>query len=220
MSPVPTKRLLVYVALGLVVLIVGVVSVVSLRGGEPAAGAGLVVTGPGSSGTSISAPTTTAAVTTTAPAIYVQVAGAVARPGVFRMEPGSRVFQAIEMAGGFDSTADQQTVSLAVQLTDGSRVYVPKRGEQVAPAQTVQVGGGSAGITGTGTSGSGSGAKVMINSATAEELDTLPGVGPALAKKIIAYRDAHGPFTSVDQLSNVSGIGPSKLEQIKPLVGL
>lgn len=217
---VPTKRLLVYVVLGLVVLIVGVASVVSLRGGEDGTDAGLVLTGPGSSSTVASSSSTTGATTTTTPAIYVQVAGAVARPGVYKMEGGSRVFQAVEMAGGFASDADQQAVSLAVQLADGCRVYVPKKGEQVASGQTVQGGVGSGTTSGTGANGSGSGSKVLLNSATAEQLDTLPGIGPALAQKIVAYRDAHGPFTSVDQLSNVSGIGPSKLEQIKPLVGL
>ena len=216
MSAVPTKRLFVYVALGVVVLAVGVLLVVSMGRGSSGSGAPLTVVdqGAGSSvdaSAGVSAPTTTT--TIVARTIFVQVAGAVRRPGVYEMAEGARVFQAIEKAGGFVESADQQAVTLAAQVTDGCRVYVPREGETTTTAVATVTGGTSA----SGASGSG---PVSLNSATLEQLDSLPGIGPSTAQKIITYRETKGPFTSVDQLTEVPGIGPSKLEELRPLVGL
>jgi competence protein ComEA len=215
MPAIPTKRLFVYVAAGLVVLVVGTLGVISMRGGSASSADGVtIVAGGPATGTVYGAgPSSSTTSTTQAPLIYVQVAGAVRRPGVYQVAPDARVFQAVLQAGGFTEDADQQGVTLAARLTDGCRVYVPQVGETVVD-QTVapqpQTGG-----TGGATTG-----PVLLNSATLEQLDSLPGVGPAIAQDIIAYREAQGPFTSVEQLTEVPGIGPAKLEKLRPLVGL
>jgi competence protein ComEA len=147
--------------------------------------------------------------TTAADEVVVHVAGAVASPGVERLPLGSRVIDAVEAAGGAADGADLGRVNLAAPVVDGQQVYVPVAGEQLpAPAGPVVSGGGVAG----------SGGLVDLNTASATELDTLPGVGPSTAAAIIAYRDEHGPFASVDELLDVRGIGEAKLEQLRDLV--
>jgi competence protein ComEA len=131
------------------------------------------------------------------------------------MAEGDRVFQAVEQAGGFQEDADQQAITLAAQVTDGCRVYVPRSGE-VTGGTVVSV----SGDVGTGTGSGAAAGPVSLNSATVEELDALPGIGPATAQKIVTYREENGPFASVDELTEVPGIGPSKLEELRPLVGL
>jgi len=154
---------------------------------------------------------------TTAPTeVVVHVAGAVASPGVRRLPPGSRVTDALDAAGGALPGADLPRINLAALLVDGQQVYVPKPGEEV-PVAAAGVPGG-AGAAGSG--GPVPGAAVDLNTATAEQLDTLPGVGPATAAAIIAHREQHGPFTSVDQLLDVRGIGEAKLEQLRDLVSV
>ncbi len=229
MSAIPTKRILVYVIAGTVVLVVGTLGVLSLRDGRTRAesGRGEVLAATGLSLGDASAldvtgaedPTAASSSTTTtaAPLIYVQVAGAVRRPGVYRVTPDARVFEAVAEAGGFTDEADQQALTLAARLTDGCRVYVPRVGETVAEPVTPAV-DESAGV-GDGGAGTGPGV-VSLNYATLEQLDSLPGVGPAIAQDIITYREANGPFTSVDQLAEVPGIGPARLERLRPLVGL
>lgn len=224
MAGIPTKRLLVYLVAGLLVLAVGTLAVVSMRGGA-SPGSGVRISAgeegsPGSSPIGGAAPAAGAAPasegaavnTTEPPTIYVQVAGAVRHPGVYEMEVDARVLHAIQRAGGFAADADQEVVTLAVRLTDGCRVYVPRRGEmETGVTVPPEAPPGEA---------SGAGGPVSINSATREELDSLPGIGPATADKIIGYREANGPFTSVEELTEVPGIGPAKLEQIRPLVTL
>jgi competence protein ComEA len=154
---------------------------------------------------------------TTAPTeVVVHVAGAVASPGVRRLPPGSRVTDALDAAGGALPGADLPRINLAALLVDGQQVYVPKPGEEV-PVAAAGVPGG-AGAAGSG--GPVPGAAVDLNTATAEQLDTLPGVGPATAAAIIAHREQHGPFTAVDQLLDVRGIGEAKLEQLRDLVSV
>jgi competence protein ComEA len=165
-----------------------------------------------------------AATTGTAQAteVVVHVAGAVVSPGVRRLPPGSRVIDALDAAGGALPDADLPRVNLAAPLVDGQQVYIPKPGEQ----PPVAAGPGAPGGAGTppggaaGPSGAVPGALVNVNTSTAEQLDTLPGVGPATAAAIIAHRDQHGPFTSVDQLLDVRGIGEAKLEQLRDLVAV
>ena len=138
--------------------------------------------------------------------LIVDVAGWVHRPGVYRFDPGARVVDAVDRAGGARDGADLSLLNLAAPLVDGQQVLVPKEGETVAGA-------------GTGTmTGPGGTAIVNINTADETTLETLNGVGPALATAIIQYRTEHGPFTSVDQLDDVSGIGPATLEKLRPQV--
>lgn len=155
--------------------------------------------------------------------LVVDVVGAVARPGVHELPAGSRVADAIDAAGGLTADADRIRLNLAEPLTDGSRVWVPAFGEMSGPDLVPVVtgpgaGGGASGGAGGGAGGDpqgGSGA-VDINTADAAALESLPGIGPSLATAIVEHRLRNGPFTSVDELIEVSGIGPVKLEQIRP----
>ena len=222
MAVVPSKRLFVYVIAGVIVLLVGTLGLLSMRDdpvkgellrGEilPADGFSLP-TGDRVSGTPGPAGGAQASQgTTTTALIYVQVAGAVRRPGVYRVPADARVFQAVTEAGGFTEEADQQALTLAARLEDGCRIYVPCVGETVIePLEpAAPEGGGEEGMQ-----------VVSLNAATLEQLDSLPGIGPAIAQDIISYRETNGPFTSVDQLTDVPGIGPARLEQLRPLVGL
>ena len=175
--------------------------------------------------------------------VRVHVAGAVNNPGVYTLPAQGRAVDAIAAASGAAADADLDRVNLAGALSDGVQIYVPHRGETAAPAQ-IQPNGGTAnsgqgnaangaaqnGASQGGTqpqpartlTPAGSAQKVStpvnINTATAEELQTLPRIGPAMAQRIIAWREAHGGFRSVDELDAVPGIGPSMLENLRPLV--
>jgi len=141
--------------------------------------------------------------------LVVHVAGAVARPGLHELDPGSRVADAIDAAGGVTADADAARINLAAPLVDGERVYVLAVGEQ-EPA--VSVGASPSGLGGS------TGGPVDLNSADATALEALPGIGPATAAAILQHRDEVGAFTSVDQLLDVPGIGDAKLEAIRDLV--
>lgn len=226
MSALPTKRILVYVAIGLIVLIVGAVGIVSAghseRGEAVLVGSAQVGSAAEDGGGALgfdTASTATETTVTEVPRIWVQVAGAVNVPGVYELWANSRVFEAVAAAGGFTSEADSQSVALAAQVSDGCRVYVPKSGEMV-PGGVVGPAESSAGMSGGAPAEGSAGGLVSINSATAEQLDALPGIGPSLAQQIISYRETQGPFTSIEQLTDVPGIGPSKLEQLRALVAL
>jgi competence protein ComEA len=132
-------------------------------------------------------------------------AGAVARPGVFRLPPGARVTDLLDAAGGPTPDADLDQLNLAAPVADGERVYVPRKGEAPLPA------------AGSGTAAAPQG-PVDLNTATPEQLDSLPGVGPATAAAIVDYRTHHGRFRSVDDLLEVRGIGAAKLEQLRAKV--
>ena len=149
--------------------------------------------------------------------VVVHVTGAVTRPGVVILGTGSRVTDAINAAGGAASDADAEQLNLARVLTDGEQIRVPRIGE-VLPDPAPQ--SGAAATPGAGTdpgkpgAGSASGT-VNINTASASDLEKLPGIGPALAQRIVEYRDSHGPFASVDALTDVPGIGKAKLEALR-----
>ena len=175
--------------------------------------------------------------------VRVHVAGAVNNPGVYTLPAQGRTVDAIAAASGAAADADLDRVNLAGTLSDGVQIYVPHRGETAAPAQ-IQPNGGTANagqgnaandaaqngasqggtqpqpartLTASGSAQKGS-SPVNINTATAEELQSLPRIGPAMAQRIIAWREAHGGFRSVDELDAVPGIGPSMLENLRPLV--
>ena len=145
--------------------------------------------------------------------LVVHVVGAVRRAGLYRLPDGSRIADAVRRAGGSTRHADLAAINLAAPLVDGVQVLVPR---QVAPgaAPTTATAGGAAGTEAPGIGGP----KPSLSSATAEELDQLPGVGPVTAQKIIDYRTEHGPFRSVDDLDAVPGIGPARIAQLRDLV--
>ena len=159
-------------------------------------------------------------------AVVVAAAGSIVRPGVYRLPAGARVDELIRRAGGLGADADGDRVNLAAPVVDGERIWIPRRGEEEPPqvvAGTGSVSGGGSGATAGGGRGSPSGAPsapVDLNRATAEQLDSLPGVGPATAQAILAYRQEHGRFASVDDLLEVRGIGDAKLAQLRPLVSV
>jgi len=138
--------------------------------------------------------------------VVVHVVGAVHRPGLYRLPQGSRIFDAVRRAGGATPKAALALVNLAAPLADGTQIVVPAR---APPAGA----GGSSSEVPAGASG-----PVHLNTATLEDLDALPGVGPVTAQKILDYRQQHGAFSSVDELDAIPGIGPKRLEQLRDLV--
>ena len=154
---------------------------------------------------------------TTSGSVVVHVTGAVSRPGVVTLPPGSRVTDAINAVGGASAEADTQQLNLARVLTDGEQIRVPRIGD-VLPDPAPQPGGDAASGARTApgkSGGGGASGMVNINTASASELEKLPGIGPALAQRIVEYRDSHGPFASVDALTDVPGIGKAKLEGLR-----
>jgi competence protein ComEA len=161
---------------------------------------------PGSSPASVVPPLAVPAATSSAiAALVVDVAGAVRRPGLYRLPQGSRIADALARAGGTTRRADPNLVNLAAPLADGEQVLVP-----------VRAGTGAAAASAPGPPSPS--APVDLNSATVEQLDALPGVGPVTAQKIVDYRQQHGPFTSVDGLDAIPGIGPARVENLRGLV--
>ncbi|WP_432316824.1 helix-hairpin-helix domain-containing protein [Collinsella aerofaciens] len=146
--------------------------------------------------------------------VYVDVDGAVVRPGVYRLKEGARVSQALDAAGGLTVEADVTGLNRASKITDGQKIYVPTVGEQQAAAA---VGGAESSAATTPGAGSSSGL-VNINTASAAELQTLSGIGPSMAQSIIDERTKNGAFASVDDLMRVSGIGEKKLAKIKDCI--
>jgi competence protein ComEA len=138
--------------------------------------------------------------------VYVHVAGAVRQPGLIRVPPDTRVASALERAGGPTPRADLTLVNLAAKVQDGQQVIVPVRG--------AATGAGAAGAPATGAAAP-PGAKIHLSSATAEQLDEVDGIGPTLADRIVAYRDAHGGLRSLDELAEVDGIGEKRLATLR-----
>lgn len=153
------------------------------------------------------APATNVASTAAPAVVVVQAAGAVAQPGLFRLPSGARVDDLVRAAGGLTADADPDRVNLAAPLSDGQKVYIPRQGEPI-PADASNADGAT----------TASSQPIDLNTASIAELDSLPGVGPATAQAIVDYRSQHGHFRSVDDLLNVRGIGPAKLDEIRGLV--
>lgn len=178
--PVSRQRALVLAAVALALLAVA---------GRTLAGAGTATVQPAA---------TLVPEQTAAPKLVVHVAGAVRRPGLYRLAEGKRVADAVARAGGATAPADTAAINLAAPLADGMQVLVPRR-----------VAGGS---------GATAGGRVSLSSATAAELDELPGIGPVTAQKILDYRAEHGGFRSVEDLDAIPGIGPARVEQLRDVV--
>lgn len=147
--------------------------------------------------------------------LFVQIVGAVHQPGVYQFSPGSRLNDAVQAAGGLLAEADASQINLAAPLTDGSLVTIPYKAELNSPAldetdSAPSPDTRSGPVIETGP--------VNINTATLEELESLPEIGPVIAQRILDYRQANGPFTTLEAIQNVDGIGPVTFEQIKGLI--
>lgn len=138
--------------------------------------------------------------------VVAHVAGAVARPGLYRLGGAPRIADALDAAGGPAPDADLDAVNLAAPVVDGERIYVPRKGEAQPP------------IAAGPSRGAGTTAPLDLNTATAEQLEELPGVGPSTAAAIVAYRKENGRFRSVDELLEVRGIGEARLAELRPKV--
>jgi competence protein ComEA len=182
-------------------LLVGVVALVAVL-----ALAGRMLRRPGHAAVPPPVHVARAAAPAKAARLFVDVVGAVRRPGLYRVSASARVADAVARAGGPTAAAQLELVNLAARVADGEQVVVPRRGAFGAVA---------AGAAGSGTAPTG---PVHLNSATLEQLDTLPGVGPVTAQKIVDYRQQHGGFGSVDELDAVPGIGPARLADLRSLV--
>ncbi len=176
--------------------------------------------------TTLSLPPVATTATSLGP-LVVDVVGEVRQPGVQRVPTGARIADVVAAAGGLTDRADRARINFAAPVADGERVFVPAVGQ---PVPAVAVGATPSGVAGSGAPGTGGGgtggggtpalpaAPVNLNTATLEELDTLPGIGPTTAQAIIDHRTEHGPFTSVDQLLDVRGIGDAKLAELRDRV--
>ena len=149
--------------------------------------------------------------------LTVHIAGAVKSPGVYRLRQGARVNDGVDAAGGATTTADLDSVNLATLLNEGQQIYIPKRGEKPRTITTrPQLSVGGAVSDGVISGGDVATRLININLASATELEQLPGVGPATAKAIVAYREKYGAFNTLEDLLKVRGIGPAKLSEILP----
>ena len=188
-----------------------------LEGGDGPTGTGAGTAGDGAESSGDPAATASSAPTE----LVVHVSGAVASPGVVRLPPGARVDDALHAAGGATGEAELAAVNLARPVVDGEQIHVPVPGEEPpavaapAPAADAPPAGDAGAGDGAAGGGGADGGLIDLNTASVAELDELPGVGPAIAQRIVDHREQNGRFESVDQLEEVSGIGPATLEKMR-----
>jgi len=200
MADVPRSQLAVYVAAAIAIALLGARYVSAAQEGAPPQGGTPAVqveeerSGGEEGGRAV-----------------VHVAGAVREPGVYRLREGDRVADAVDRAGGATGRADLTLLNLAAEVEDGRQVVVPERGA----AGSGVAGGGAAG---TGATGGAQAPPVNLNTATLEQLDTLEGVGPGIAQRILDYRDEQGSFGNVDELGQVPGIGEKRMAALRDKV--
>ena len=214
MTDLDRPRLALYVALALVVCLLGaryLVAQASSPARTPAPGSGAAGGGAAAGAKGGAAPDGASSSVSVERAdggrVTVHVAGAVRRPGVYRLAAGARVDDALRSAGGARDGADLTAVNLAAKLEDGRQVLVPERA-----AARPAAGGASGGAPGAPA------APINLNTATLEQLDTLDGIGPGIAQRILDYREQHGGFSRVEELGEVPGIGAKRLATLTPLV--
>lgn len=203
-SDLPRSQLIGYLVVGVVVVLLGALWV---RGGGGGDGGGVAGASGGEAAAGADGAATVRVDEGGTGRLVIHVAGAVRRPGVYRLPAGARVAAAVRQAGGPLRRADLNALNLAARLTDGRQVLVPARA----------VAGGVANGSAAGSPSAG-GAPLNLNSATAEQLDELEGIGPETAAKILEYRQEHGGFGSVDELDAVPGIGPARLDALRDRV--
>ena len=204
MPEISRSQLLAYAAAAIVVAVLGV----RYMHGQQGSGGGPAGT---ASSTRDGAPAPTVRIGRAGGgSALVHVAGAVRRPGVYRLRSGARIQDAVRRAGGARPRGDLNAINLAAKVADGQQVVVPPR----APAGATPAGAAAPATAAAGVA-TAPAAPVSLNSATAEQLDTLDGVGPVTAQKIIAWREEHGGFRSVDDLGQVPGIGPKRLAALR-----
>jgi competence protein ComEA len=184
------SQVVVYGAVAVALLLVGA-RAIRAEGGDGATSAAAASTSTGSDAVSLGSG---------GPDVVVDVAGAVRRPGVYRLPAGARVVDAIDRAGGAAGDAMLEGINRAARLADGQQVVVPER----VPGGTIAAAGAAA-----------EDGPISLGSATVDQLDTIDGIGPVTAEKIVEYRDQHGGLASVDQLDQVSGIGPATMESLR-----
>jgi len=190
MPELSRAQVLVYGAVAVALLLVGARAIRSEAGGGASAAAATAGTASGGE----------FQVSGEAGDLIVDVTGAVARPGVYRLPAGSRVDDAVKRAGGPSAKAQLEAVNLAAKLADGQQVVVPERGPAGAAVSTA---------------GSAEEGPISLGTATVEELDTIDGIGPVTAQDIVEFRELHGGLASVDQLDQISGIGPATMEALR-----
>lgn len=210
--PVPARRLVAALLLAVVLLVL-----VWRHAGPARSSAPALRVAPLAAGTPAdeaaaagAAPGTAAGRARAAPRLVVDVEGAVRRPGLVHLADGARVTDAVAAAGGLTRAAERSAVNLAAPVVDGEQILVPPR---VAGGQGPGAEAGGAGAAAGGSSG-----PVSLSAGTAEQLDSLPGIGPVTAQKIVEFRRQHGAFRSVDELDAIPGIGPARIAELKGLV--
>lgn len=209
------RQVYAYVALAVVVVAVGVRYLIPTGGDAPPSGERLVLA-PAPSPPPSGAADLPVGSPGASSEVVVHVCGAVRSPGVIRLPQGSRVSDALDLAGGASGKAELAGVNLAARVADGQQIVVPERPATGAAAGQPAVAGTSGGGAAAGSPTAG--ALVNINTASLAELDTLEGVGPSTAQKIIDYRTANGGFRSIDELRNVSGIGDARFAAIEDAI--